>query len=138
MSAEQVIDLEGLFAMGGDSEPDHRPIHDVEISAFRLTKFHVSNAQYTGFCEATGHWLPEFWGQDRFRSSPDFPDHPVVGVSWLDASALAEWVGGRLVTEAEWEYAARGGSRGRRIRSATKSIRRGRTTCGPVRWERCR
>jgi sulfatase modifying factor 1 len=117
MSARQVIDLGGLdveipsgrFAMGGDSEPDHQPIHDVEISAFRLTRFHVTNEQYAAFCVATDHHLPEFWGQARFRSGPDFPDHPVVGVSWLDASTFAAWVGGRLVTEAEWEYAARGG-----------------------------
>ncbi len=117
MSAGRVIDLEGLFVeipsgeflMGGDVEPDHRPIHDVEISAFRLTRFHTTNEQYAVFCEATGHRLPEFWGQDRVRSGPDFPDHPVIGVSWLDAGAFAEWVGGRLVTEGEWEYAARGG-----------------------------
>jgi len=99
----------GSFAMGGDSETDHRPVHEVEISAFRLTKHHVTNAQYAAFCEATGHRMPEFWGQDRYCSGPNYLDHPVVGVSWLDALAFAEWAGGRLVTEAEWEYAARGG-----------------------------
>lgn len=121
MSAGRVIDLEGLFveipsgrfAMGGESEADHQPIHDVEISAFRLTRSHVTNEQYAVFCEATDHHLPEFWGQGRFRSGQDFPDHPVIGVSWLDASAFSEWVGGRLVTEVEWEYAARGGLEGK-------------------------
>ena len=120
MSAEQNIELEdafveipsGAFAMGGDTEPDHRPIHHVEISSFRLTKFHVTNAQYAAFCGVAEHHFPEFWGQDRYHCGPAFPNHPVVGVSWLDASAFAEWAGGRLVTEAEWEYAARGGFEG--------------------------
>jgi len=117
MSAEGAVDLKdvfveipgGTFLMGGESEPDHQPIHEVEISPFRLMRFHVTNAQYAAFCGATEHHLPEFWGQERFRCGPEHPDHPVVGVSWLDADAFAEWAGGRLVTEAEWEYAARGG-----------------------------
>ncbi len=121
MSHEVGLDLEGLFveipggsfAMGGDSEPDQRPVHDVEISGFRLTRFHITNEQYGAFCEMMEHHLPEFWGRDGFHCGPDYPDHPVVGVSWLDVSAFAEWVGGRLVTEAEWEYAARGGLEGK-------------------------
>lgn len=121
MSSQQEIPLElqfatipaGRFRMGGNAERDHQPIHEVEISAFRLMPHHVTTAQYATFCRATDHRFPEFWGWDRFRAGANHPTHPVVGVSWRDAGAFAEWAGGRLPTEAEWEYAARGGLDGK-------------------------
>ena len=99
----------GEFVMGQNGDADHSPAHEVYVNSFYLDKYEVTNAAYLKFVEETGARLPEFWGMVRYRSGPAFPNHPVVGVAWSEAKAYAEWAGKRLPSEAEWEYAARGG-----------------------------
>jgi sulfatase modifying factor 1 len=89
------------------------PAHKVYVDSFYIEKYEVTNAHYYTFCKETGRKLPEFWGMNEFHCGLDFPDHPVVGVSYADAKAYAEWKGMRLPSEAEWEYAARGGLMGK-------------------------
>jgi len=106
---EEILIPAGEFIMGRADSSEELTPHPVKLDAFYIDKYEVTNAQYHAFCEATEQELPVFWGLDRFRCSLDYPDHPVVGVSQSAAKMYAEWVGRRLPTEAEWEYAARGG-----------------------------
>jgi len=101
----------GEFIMGKDSKDsaDYSPAHKVKIKAFYMDIHEVTNSEYLKFCKVTERRMPEFWGIDKFKSGEKYPDYPVIGVSYSDAKAYAEWAGKRLPTEAEWEYAARGG-----------------------------
>ena len=100
----------GIFEMGSNIHPDEKPLHSVTVSDFNISKTEVTFEQYDVFCDATGIDKPddEGWGRG---------DRPVINVSWHDAVAYCEWMSKatektyRLPTEAEWEYAARGGNK---------------------------
>ncbi len=109
----ELIELPGgAFTMGADHQRrDERPAHLVTLSPFRAAFRPVSNEQYAEFAEQTGASPPPFWAQANFR----LPAAPVVGISWHDAVDYCEWLSTqtgtryRLPSEAEREYAARGG-----------------------------
>jgi formylglycine-generating enzyme required for sulfatase activity len=101
----------GEFTMGSAARPDELPVRRVHVRPFAVALCPVTNAEYARFLEATGHEPPRFWDDPRFNTA----EQPVVGVSWFDAVAYCDWLGPqiglrcRLPTEAEREYAARGG-----------------------------
>ena len=106
----------GSFLMGYDAGQDcERPIHRVSVDAFALAPTQVTNRDYALFLAATGRAAPPDWQKPGVSD----PFQPVVSVSWFDAVAYCEWQSAtaskhfRLPTEAEWEYAARGGAEGK-------------------------
>jgi iron(II)-dependent oxidoreductase len=132
---DSVLVAAGPFVLGVDAtdEPwsldNERPAHVVDLPAFRIARFPVTNAEWQQFIEAGGYaeprywsargWAhresadlqrPQFWQADgsrrRFGIVEDIPpDEPVQHICYFEAQAYAAWAGARLPTEQEWEKA---------------------------------
>ena len=116
----------GEFQMGSvdaDADDDEKPVHTVYVDAFYMDTHEVANAAYKAFVDANPQWQK---GNAKFHDGDylsdwdgnNYPDgkanHPVTYVSWYAAMAYSAWAEKRLPTEAEWEYAARGGLEGKK------------------------
>jgi len=113
----------GAFTMGSDQGPaDERPAHRVDLAAYSIDRFPVTNAQFAEFLNRAGtrnaagvrlfddddpdarvHRVGANWTADN-----GYENHPAVEVTWTGARDYCAWRGKRLPTEAEWEKAARG------------------------------
>jgi serine/threonine-protein kinase len=125
---------DGDFEMGSDSSgyANEKPVHTVLLDSYWIDQTEVTNSMFGAFVAQTGYQTEaeetgssRGYDTDTGKSQPtqgadwehplgtdsglsDLAEHPVVHVSWNDARAYCEWAGRRLLTEAEWEKAARG------------------------------
>jgi formylglycine-generating enzyme required for sulfatase activity len=112
---EMVVVPPGRFTMGSDKQATEQPLHEVVIIyPFAVGNYEVTHRQFAQFVRESGYDMGDSCWQDPGSTLSD--QHPVVCVSWNDAKAYAKWLTAktgkpyRLLSEAEWEYAARAGT----------------------------
>lgn len=94
----------GSFLMGNNDIREEAPEHEVKVAPFWMDQYPVTVAEFRKYLDATGATPPKQLRDPNFNG----PNQPVVGVTWEQANAYAQWAGKQLPTEEQWEFAARG------------------------------
>ena len=143
LKLETVLIPAGTFTMGSPADEPNRGTdetqHQVTLSAFRMSKYEITNAQYAAFLNAksigsdgkyaAGAYPTQAliyassssydWGlhytNNQWVPVSGYENNPVINVTWYGATEFATYIGGTLPTEAQWEYACRGASTGHRF-----------------------
>ncbi len=122
--SEMLLVRAGTFTRGSNYVRNHgveKPEMKIYVSSFYVDKHPIKYKQYRKFIDDGGYTTPEYWSQEGliFKTSgkltkPEYwdenmdNDNPVVGVSWYEAEAYCHWSGKKLLSEVQWEKAARG------------------------------
>ena len=105
----------GTFQMGSVDYEDglyleEKPRHEVSVPAFQMARTEVTVGQYRACVDAGVCTAPSTRDGNCNWAEPGREQHPVNCVDWMQASTFSRWVGGRLPSESEWEYACRAGT----------------------------
>lgn len=128
LAIEKVAVKGGEFTMGDAFNNGDQPMHKVKLSDFQISKTEVTNYQFAQFLNemkidytsnfngksmvaAIGPYTKLEYVNSKWKAKTGYDNYPVINVPWWGAVEFCKWAGGRLPTEAEWEYAAKGGDK---------------------------
>ncbi|MBN1250986.1 MAG: formylglycine-generating enzyme family protein [Bacteroidales bacterium] len=133
---EMVFVKGGTFKMGNlNGDSDEKPVHNVTLDDFYIGKYEVTVAEYKAYCNATGNKMPPSPNSAWYELHPNakkwewIDKYPIVHIDWNAANEYCKWLSKTtgenysLPTEAQWEYAARGGEKSKNYKySGTNNI----------------